>query len=221
MKKLSAVLLIIGILLTSVLAVNSFAAETAADTPAGTVATPSDPAPEIPEKLLAPDWSDMIYETEEYSADYKMNLSGIEMKGDIHGKGSNIKVNLKIKSVSISILLFENRVYYYLAKLPFFYLSVPNSTDYLGCYSYPTFNLLEAYYDENGYQIEKYSYGSHLFNNYHIYTYCFDGNNLVSLSCELVSEGQHMEYTNFSYEVNDKDVALPRTAIFNLTWFLG
>lgn len=220
MKKLSAVLLIIGILLTSVLAVNSFAAETATDTPAGTVATPSDPAPEIPEKLLAPDWSDMIYETKEFSADHVTISNGLKTTGVMYAKGTNVRMDMKIGPITVSGLQTEGRIYYYLSKLPFFYIGLYNTADPLWAYNLPASRLVEAYY-EDGYQVEKYSVGSYLFNNYQEYTYYFEDGELYSVEALDESDGTYTEMSNFSYEVNDKDVALPRTAIFNLTWFLG
>lgn len=220
MKKLAAVLLTIGVLFTSVLAVNSFAAEPSAVNHAAAVATPSDPAPEIPEKLLASEWSDMISETKEFSADHVSISNGLKTKGVWYAKGSNVRMDMKIGSITVSALQIDDKIYYYLPKLPFFYISMYTTSDPLWAYNFPASRLVEAYY-EDGYQVEKYSVGSHLFNNYQEYTYYFEGGELHSVEALDEAGGLHMKLTNFSYEVKDKDVMLPPTAIFNLTWFLG
>ena len=216
MKKLLAVLLTIGILFTSVLAVNSFEAGSAES---GIVATPSDPTvPAVPEKLLAPEWSDMMADTQEFSANHVTIYNGIKTSGDWCAKGTNVRMDMKIGSITVSALQTEGRIYYYLPKLPFFYISIYTTSDILQAYNFLTTNLIEAYY-EDGYQVEKYSYGSHLFNNYQVYTYYFKDGELHSVKGLDEANGTYSELTNFSYEVDDKDVTLPKTAVFDLTLF--
>lgn len=189
MKKLLTVFLTLCILFASVIAIDTFATTTditePVSTPTDEPVNPPTDEPAVPEKLLAPEFSAKIRSEKKFSADYILTQAdGTEMTGRINGIGPNVCMDMTMSSITISILQTEEKAYFYFPKFPFFYITMKNPFSPLSVYNWPASDLIEAYYDDSGYQVEKYNcYGD-------TYIYYFDGNELLSLEVFLES-GEH------------------------------
>lgn len=216
MKKFLTVILTISILLVSVISLDSFAASKSENiflpNSVATPATPSEPI--TPDKLLAPEWSEMIWETQRISADCVLTKAdGTKSTGTVNSMGTNGCMTLTVNFITMSTLITNEKTYIYFPNFPFFHISMKNTASPMLFYNWPASDLIEAYY-ESGYQVEKYKY-----DNY-IYTYYFEGNEIHTIESYNIEAEEFQVYTNISCDVKLKDVILPPTAVFDATWFL-
>lgn len=171
------------------------------------------------EKRLAKDW--IKEKAIEYSADVSLEMLGTPLtKGSLYRKGNICSVELPYKNTLTQKTIFcEDGTFMYFTQLPFFYIELNEKEEkkVLG-------EFLKSY-EENGYYVEEYvneeagEESAFYFKDGELvyYTITFYYMDLVAVTAK---------YTITSYEVDDKDIRLPRmaanvTPIYNLLLLLG
>lgn len=218
MKKFISVILSMVIMMIPVFSAFSF------DTPENITEETAKVAPETDEnqpeeKRLAIDW--IGEKANEYSADISFEVNGTPIReGKYYRNGNISSAEMPYKDILTQKVIYcEDGTFLYFTQFPFFYIELNQTAN---------IRVLSGFmrsYEENGYYVEEYvneETGEET-------AFYFKDGELVYYSItsyQMGSVAVNAKYTITSYEVDDKDISLPRlalnvTPIYNILLFLG